>query len=605
MTSRISTCSSLVVAPQPREVVRARGRPGHQQVPVLLQPRDGQIALDAAARVQHLRVDDRSGLARHVVRCHPLEEAGRVRAGDLDLREARLVEQRRAFAGGEVLGHDRRRPVFSRPSERPPVLVVGVLVRREPVRALPARLLAEHGAERPQARVRRRHLQGPAGRALLARIVDVVVRRVDLVGACGRVPARPVLRAEPADVHLPEVPGRLAVHDPVGQHHADAAGAGDPVRAEPRRHEEAVHLGRPQEELAVGRERLGPVDHPGDAGVAERRHQGLRVLGDRREPVPVFGQEAVVEVGGGAVLHHPRGGVAFVAAHDEPAARLRSEVDEAVGIAHRRHIGPDAGDRLGQHVLVLERHDRDLDARQVPDLRGVDAAGVHDDVRVDRTVVLGRDAADAAVFDGDAGHARVRPDLRAAPARPLGQRHGEVARIDLAVGGEPRRAQDPGRVEQRPALERLLHGDDLQRQAERLAPSFEALQFLQPFGRGRQPQRSHLAPRRIDAGLRGEPPVQVRRVHHHPGQRHARAELPDETRRVERRAARQLVALQEQHVRVVALHEVVGDRRAGDAAADHDDAGRSHPISCPASARASSIASTSAFARSLVKCRSA
>ena len=47
--------------------------------------------------------------------------------------------------------------------------------------------------------------------------------------------------------------------------------------------------------------------------LAERRHQGLRALGDRREPVPVLGEELAVEVGRDAV-ERPRCRIALVAA---------------------------------------------------------------------------------------------------------------------------------------------------------------------------------------------------------------------------------------------------------------------------------------------------
>ena len=62
--------------------------------------------------------------------------------------------------------------------------------------------------------------------------------------------------AEAADVHLPEVERRLALGDPLGHHLADAARAGQPVRAEAGGDEEAAHLGLAEAELAVGRERL-------------------------------------------------------------------------------------------------------------------------------------------------------------------------------------------------------------------------------------------------------------------------------------------------------------------------------------------------------------
>src|SRR5688572_30863364 len=56
-------------------------------------------------------------------------------------------------------------------------------------------------------------------------------------------------------------------------HLADPAGAGDPVRAEAGRDEETPHVGLAEDELAVGRERLGPVDHLHDLGLLQVRDE--------------------------------------------------------------------------------------------------------------------------------------------------------------------------------------------------------------------------------------------------------------------------------------------------------------------------------------------
>src|SRR5688572_19453440 len=101
------------------------------------------------------------------------------------------------------------------PAARPSALVCGVLVRTEPVNPLPSGLLAELGVELLEARVCRRHLQGSSGKPFLAGVVDVVVAGVDLVGAVARVPTRTEMPSEAAHVHLPRVPLRLAVDDPL------------------------------------------------------------------------------------------------------------------------------------------------------------------------------------------------------------------------------------------------------------------------------------------------------------------------------------------------------------------------------------------------------
>ena len=140
------------VLPDPAEIVVADGRPRHDQEPVRGQPGDREVGLDAATVVQHLGVDDppdrrrrrrsRTGRWRNAQAPGPL---------DLDLGERALVEQPGGPARRERLGPDRRRPVLAGPAARSERLERRVLVRREPVRALPAGLLAEHARRAPPA----------------------------------------------------------------------------------------------------------------------------------------------------------------------------------------------------------------------------------------------------------------------------------------------------------------------------------------------------------------------------------------------------------------------------------------------------------------------
>src|SRR5438093_11876668 len=108
-------------------------------------------------------------------------------------------------------------------------------IRRKPVRSLPSRLLAEACAKLLQPRVGGGEAQWPARFALLIRIVDVVVRRVDLDGSRESIGLATILTAEPAQVHLPQVEARLAIDDPFSHGGAHPSGTGDPMGAEPRR----------------------------------------------------------------------------------------------------------------------------------------------------------------------------------------------------------------------------------------------------------------------------------------------------------------------------------------------------------------------------------
>src|SRR5690242_17216832 len=77
-------------------------------------------------------------------------------------------------------------------------------------------------------------------------------------------------------------------------------------------------------------------------------------------------------------------------------------------------------------------------------------------------------------------------------------------------------------------------------------------------------------PAGIVAGQLLELGVEADRVLHHPRQRERRAELADEPGRVPRRAVGELELLDEQRVGPPELRQVVEDRAADDAAADHD-----------------------------------
>ena len=247
----------------------AEGGAGHDAEAVLGDAGDREVALDAAARVEHLRVGDGADGPRDAVVAHPLQELGRPVAADLELGERGEVEERRGLAAGTVLLADGGRPQLARPAARPQRLVTERRVGLEPVGPLPAGLLAERGAQLLELRVGGGEPQRPSGLPLVARVLDVVVGRVDLCGPCQRVlPAR-VVAAEAARVHLPHVEARQPLHDPLGHQPPHAARTRQPVGAEAGGHPEAADLGGPEDELAVRCERLGAVDQPHDLGVQQ------------------------------------------------------------------------------------------------------------------------------------------------------------------------------------------------------------------------------------------------------------------------------------------------------------------------------------------------
>src|SRR3990170_8495667 len=103
------------VLAKPGEVVLAEGRARHDPETVLCESSDGEVALDAAHRVEHLRVDHLPDLAGNAVRAHALEKLRSALSAHLELRERGLVEEGGRLAAPGVLRPDRRRPELAGP----------------------------------------------------------------------------------------------------------------------------------------------------------------------------------------------------------------------------------------------------------------------------------------------------------------------------------------------------------------------------------------------------------------------------------------------------------------------------------------------------------
>ena len=237
---------------------------------------------------------------------------------------------------------------------------------------------------------------------------------------------------------MPDVERRRPLDDPLGHEPAHAAGPRESVRAEAGSDPEAAHVGRPEDELAVGRECLGTVDKPHDAHLRERGDADDRVLHQLLEARPVLLEQLAVEVRRDPV-ERPGRAVPLVAAHDQ-AARLRPEVDEERRVAHGRHVERQPA-RLEHEVLVRHRHDRHDDARERPDLARVHPARVDDDLGLDRPAVR-LDRLDPPADGADPRDAcrRASPPPRAA-ARPRRARTSAGSgRCSRRSGGRRRRA---------------------------------------------------------------------------------------------------------------------------------------------------------------------
>src|SRR5438105_758090 len=82
----------------------------------MLQARDRQIALDAAAFVQELGVGNAARGPVHLVGSEPLQQSNRPRSSDLQLTEGGDVEQPSSITSRLMLRGDGRGPVLGCPA---------------------------------------------------------------------------------------------------------------------------------------------------------------------------------------------------------------------------------------------------------------------------------------------------------------------------------------------------------------------------------------------------------------------------------------------------------------------------------------------------------
>ena len=283
----------------PVQIVLAEGGPRDQHEPIVREPRDGQVAFDATLLIKHLGIRHRTRPLVHFVVTQALQDLQCPAPNDLELAKRRQVEQRRARAASHVLGADGGKRGGRGPQKRDGLRSLCVPIRRdEKVWPLPCIFFAEHRTQLLQPPMHGTQAEIPGRLSLLVWVMDVIVRSIDFVHASQRVRLARVMRAESANVHAPQVEVGAPVRDPLRHHPPHTARVGDAVRAKPRGHEVASHLGRfAEDELAVRRERFRPVDAADDFSPFEARRALERIIHDLLEAAMVGLEQFVVEVG--------------------------------------------------------------------------------------------------------------------------------------------------------------------------------------------------------------------------------------------------------------------------------------------------------------------
>ena len=334
----------------------------------------------------------------------------------------------------------------------------------------------------------------------------------------------------------------------------------------------------PEDELVVGREALGPVVELADAGALEHGQAVHGALHEHREVLPVLVEQLELE-GVRDLLGRDPGLRLRLEPADDEAADLLLDVGPAVGVAQDRQVAVHPLDLVGDDVEVLGRVQRHPDPGQRADRLGPLAGAVDDDLALDVTVVGAHPADPPPTGRGRVGHDVEPGDPHPFPHRhpelagALRQRLGDVGGVRRAVAGQPDRAGEVVGAQQRVPLPRLLGGEQL------------ALEVVGGGGRGRAPQRRHpvvgagddepaaLPVAGAQAGLGLEPLVELGGVLHEAGAALAGPQQPDQPGGVPGGAARQGALLEQQHVGLAEVGQVVGRRRTDDAPADDDDPG--------------------------------
>ena len=159
-------------------------------------------------------------------------------------------------------------------------------------------------------------------------------------------------------------------------------------------------------------------------------HGGLEYRG---EVIEVLGELIEGEVLGDAV-HAPGLGIGFEGA-DQQLAGILLVIGAAVHVAQHRQVGRQIGDRLGDDVEMLAGVQRNVHAAHQPDLAGPHAGAV-DDHLAGNVAFRRRHAANPPIPGVNRRDLDVFEDFHPAGTSPLGQRHGGVGRVALAVVGK-------------------------------------------------------------------------------------------------------------------------------------------------------------------------
>src|SRR5262249_21729960 len=286
------------------------------------------------------------------------------------------------------------------------------------------------------------------------------------------------------------------------------------------------------------------VEQKLDLRLLERGNPLNAVVHEDAELLPVLLERAEGEVVRNPRV--PRLGDGLEAA-EEQAAHFFAGVDVTVVVAEHGKIGAHARGRTRDGVEVFDRKDGDRHAIEGTELPRPATGAVHDDLARDLAGARAH-TDDGAITREDFSHRSLLADPRAARPRAGGQGLSRIGRNDAPVVRDPDAALEIVDPAKWPATADFVAIHDVGLDP-RVAPERDGPPGLRRTrGAAGGAETAHLLPVGAHARLGLEPGVELGAVADEPGQRPRAAEAADEPRGMPGRAARELLALEQDDV---------------------------------------------------------
>ena len=184
--------------------------------------------------------------------------------------------------------------------------------------------------------------------------------------------------------------------------------------------------------------------------------------------------------------------------------------------------------------------------------------------------LVGRNQPFAARQLRDRGDGGVAIDGRAQLARALGQRLGQIGRLNISVRRMLDRAKHAGDVGQRPDLFQLFGRQPIDLDADRLGDTGVRAVFIEAILAGRDADVRHVRKPDVQPGFGFEARVQRDRILVQLAHRIAEVEQRQQAGGVPGRARRQFLALDQRDIGPAELCQMVQRADANHAATDHN-----------------------------------